>query len=75
MYNSFKVCLTGMLLFSGLNLDKLEDLFDVISKLDSKDFGKDFVDLYKECLGYNMSYEERIKNFIQYDFLYVVITP
>ena len=62
LYNSFKICLTGFLLFGGLNTEKVGDLFDVISKIDSKEFGKkDFIDLYKDIEGFNMTYEERIE--------------
>ncbi|CAL6097191.1 Conserved_hypothetical protein [Hexamita inflata] len=73
-FYSFKTQMNAMLFFTGMKLDKVKASFDDLVGLESPTFGeKEFVQLYKDTIGFQAEGEEKQK--YVHNFLYILIRP
>ncbi|CAL6042879.1 Conserved_hypothetical protein [Hexamita inflata] len=75
LFIGFKTIMNSFLLFRGIPIEKLKDIYGAVQALDSVDFNvKSFIELYNQYTGYyetDMSKKEQYR----FNFLYVQSQP
>ncbi|CAL6029098.1 Conserved_hypothetical protein [Hexamita inflata] len=71
----FKAIMNSCLLFRGIPIEKLKDIYGTIQALDSIDFNvNNFIDIYQDITGFNETDMSKKESF-RFNFLYVQSQP